>query len=256
MILIVVSLINKRTENKTVINRDQPVFPTDRGWQPAQISFWWWCICWNETPSPAPISDGLCTLPCTSPSSLSYLWRWKNKKHSHEEVVCPFLGSSACSQVVELEGFPPRSRLHARTGLSTHSIFISCVFNTHVSVFSTDTQLQLFDLALMTAVVRWISKNDESVPPRDTGKTSEEPVGSTQFILRKHPNYCPNVGYCYLKWLYTFPGTNVCVIGLMEEWKKQQQLKETSKLSMNSAKRFKLMSGYYFFFKNTPIWHG
>lgn len=31
MILILVSLINKRTENKTVINRDQPVFPTDRG---------------------------------------------------------------------------------------------------------------------------------------------------------------------------------------------------------------------------------
>lgn len=180
----------------------------------------------------------------------------KQKTHSHEEVVCPFLGSSACSQVVELEGFPPRSRLHARTGLSTHSIFISCVFNTHVSVFSTDTQLQLFDLALMTAVVRWISKNDESVPPRDTGKTSEEPVGSTQFILRKYPNYCLNVGYCYLKWLYTFPGTNVCVIGLMEEWKKKKQLKETSKLTMNSAKRFKLMSGYYLKKNNTPIWHG
>lgn len=85
----------------------------------------------------------------------------------------------------------------------------------------------------MTAVVRWISKNHESVPPRDTRKTSEEPVGSTQFILRKYPNYCPNVGYCYLKWPYTFPGTNVCVIGLMEEWKKQ--LKETSKPTMNSA---------------------
>lgn len=40
----------------------------------------------------------------------------------------------------------------------------------------------------------------------------------------------------------------------MEEWKKKQ-LKETSKLTMNSAKRFKLMSGYYFK-KNKTLLYG
>ena len=32
---------------------------------PAQLSSWLWCICCNETPSPARVSDGRCTLFCT-----------------------------------------------------------------------------------------------------------------------------------------------------------------------------------------------
>lgn len=36
---------------------------------------------------------------------------------------------------------------------------------------------------------------------------------------------------------------------------KKKQLKETSKLTMNSAKRFKLMSGYYFK-KNKTLLYG
>lgn len=59
-------VVQAKTKRET---RLLPVFPTGRGWQPAQISSWWWCICWNETPSPAPASGGLCTRPCTSPSS-------------------------------------------------------------------------------------------------------------------------------------------------------------------------------------------
>lgn len=52
---------------------DVPVSPTGRDWQPVRISSWWWCICWNETLSPAPVSDGLYKLLCTSPSFLFYL---------------------------------------------------------------------------------------------------------------------------------------------------------------------------------------
>lgn len=103
---------------------DIPVFPTDRGWQPVQISSWWWCICWNETPSPAPVSGGLCKLPCISPSSSFYLRRRRETKHN------------ALSFSFALS-FAATSPLHAREtascrpgpALSAQSIFIRQFLN-------------------------------------------------------------------------------------------------------------------------------
>ena len=37
-----------------------------------QPFFWWWCICCSETPSPAPVSGGHCTLLGTYP------WFWSD----------------------------------------------------------------------------------------------------------------------------------------------------------------------------------
>ena len=39
---------------------------------PVQPFFWWWCICCSETPSPAPVSGGHCTLLGTYP------WFWSD----------------------------------------------------------------------------------------------------------------------------------------------------------------------------------
>lgn len=80
---------------------DVPVSRTGRGWQPTQISSWSWCICWNETLSPAPASGGLYKLLCTSPSFLFYLrsqqkWNKISKKQLtlhllYYSFVCLFL---------------------------------------------------------------------------------------------------------------------------------------------------------------------
>lgn len=84
-----------RNAGRSISSLDIPVFPTDRGWQPVQISSWWWCICWNETPSPAPASGGLCKLPCISPSFLFCLRSWQETRHTALRLFS--------SQVVELE---------------------------------------------------------------------------------------------------------------------------------------------------------
>lgn len=99
-----------------------PVFQTDPGWQPAQIFSWWWCICWSETLSPAPVSGGLCTLPCISPSFLFYLcgkktqtaatWGRKSLRLSLYFFYLNLRGQHAGGRT----GSFPQSRLHARTG--------------------------------------------------------------------------------------------------------------------------------------------
>lgn len=75
------------------------VSPTGRGWQPVQISSWWWCICWNETLSPAPASGGLYKPLCTSPSFLFFL-RSRPKHTFYKSSIFPL---SACFIYLELK---------------------------------------------------------------------------------------------------------------------------------------------------------
>lgn len=53
---------------------------------------------------------------------------------------------------------------------------------------------------------------------------------------------------------FTLSQVQMCVSSVLWRSEKKKQLKETSNLTMNSAKRFKLMSGYYFFKK--PLLYG
>lgn len=108
---------------------DIPVFPTDRGWQPVQISSWWWCICWNETPSPTPVSGGLCKLPCISPSFSFYLRRRRETKHSALRVF--FWQPRRFTETFTRTG---NRVLQARTGLSVKSIFIRQFLNPRLSL--------------------------------------------------------------------------------------------------------------------------
>lgn len=103
-----------------------PVFPTDPGWQPVRISSWWWCICWSETPSPAPASDGLCTPPCISPSFLFYL-RTRQMHTVRTRRLHLFIYSFVCFYLNDRESADSRlGRLACldRPGLSERRIVI------------------------------------------------------------------------------------------------------------------------------------
>lgn len=164
---------------------DIPVFPTDRGWQPVQISSWWWCICWNETLFPALVSGGLCTLPCISPSFWFYLRVWERKIM----VIIWFdlkQSSGGTGRLTVLGG-------GCMPDLSAHGIFISCVLHLHIFTLATETQIGLFDLVLRT--VWWISSSHQSNPSLtclsetyeikdEKIKASVETVESTRWWLK------------------------------------------------------------------------
>ena len=50
----------------------KPVSLINQSCLQVQLFFWWWCICCSETPSPAPVSGGHCTLLGTYP------WFWSD----------------------------------------------------------------------------------------------------------------------------------------------------------------------------------
>lgn len=138
-----------------------PVFPTDPGWQPVRISSWWWCICWSETPSPAPASDGLCTPPCISPSFLFYL-RTRQMHTVRTRRLHLFIYSFVFIWMIVSLQTAGWAGLRVWTGqayLSAASLF-SRVWNPHLLLRYANWAA--FDLVLMT---KRISKNQVSVFP-------------------------------------------------------------------------------------------
>lgn len=116
---------------------DVLVSPTGRGWQPVQISSWWWCICWNETLFPAPASDDLYKRLCIFPSFLFYLRSRQKKKTTHIlqflyfSLVRLFLFKFSvfifCRPILKSDD-SHSGDMHVRTSLSALGIFIRLLF--------------------------------------------------------------------------------------------------------------------------------
>lgn len=152
---------------------DEPVFPIDPGWQPVRTSSWWWCICWNETPSPAPASGGLCKLPCISPSSAFCLHVWEKKQ------LVKFSALFLCHILRHIIGLFIQRRRHATTGPISSRIFTGLFLNPHLSAHSIDTQIGPFHLSV-TTTVQWISKEQGS------DSTPDKPHATPEIRDRKH----------------------------------------------------------------------
>lgn len=149
---------------------DVLVSPTGRGWQPVQISSWWWCICWNETLFPAPASDDLYKRLCIFPSFLFYLRSRQKKQHTFYNSSIFRL--SACFYLNSLYLFFAGRSLN-RTIPTAETCMSGRAYRHLASLLGCFSNLHLFCFGfrnanwavLSTTVAQWVSKSPRSDLP-------------------------------------------------------------------------------------------